>query len=193
MNVGRPIQYDPEIALNNAMCVFWQQGYSCTSLDDLLKAMKLSKSSFYQTFKGKHELFLNCISHYLKVTRSEFTQNLNQSSSGKQFICDLFEKAVEEGKTNPRGCLVSNTATEFAQSDERVTKLIKKSLNTYKGIFKKAVIKGQNDGSINKDIDPDSMAGFLVTNLNGLRTMVKAGINRKTLRGMVRMIVNTMN
>jgi len=192
MNVGRPLQYDPEIVLASAMSVFWKQGYCATSLDDLLNAMNLSKSSFYQAYKSKHALFLNCLSHYLKLTSDELQVVLTKSESGKKIIIDIFDMVIQDGAKNPCGCLISNTANEFAQTDAQITKLIKKSLNTYKRIFKRAVEKGQNDGSINEDIDPECLAAYLVTSLSGLRTMVKAGIDQKTLRGMVRMIENTI-
>lgn len=84
-----------EVALCNAMCVFWKQGYAGTSLDDLLVVMKLSKSSFYQSFKGKHALFLNCLQHYLKLTSAEFKTNLTPSTSGKLFIVGIFNETYQ--------------------------------------------------------------------------------------------------
>lgn len=46
------------------MQLFWRQGYEATSLQDLLREMRLSKSSFYQAFGSKHALFGRCIDHY---------------------------------------------------------------------------------------------------------------------------------
>ena len=44
--------------LEKVMLVFWEKGYNDTSLEDLLSVTGLSKSSLYQAFGNKHELFL---------------------------------------------------------------------------------------------------------------------------------------
>jgi TetR/AcrR family transcriptional repressor of nem operon len=54
---GRPREFNVVVARDAAMQLFWTQGYEATSLNDLLSAMNLSKSSFYQTFESKHALF----------------------------------------------------------------------------------------------------------------------------------------
>lgn len=47
-----------------AMKLFLKSGYENASLDNLLLAMGIKKSSFYHTFKSKEDVFsahLNCI------------------------------------------------------------------------------------------------------------------------------------
>ena len=61
---GRPIEFDPDAALTDAMQLFWRKGYENTSLPDLLDAMQLSKSSLYQAFGSKQALFERCMTRY---------------------------------------------------------------------------------------------------------------------------------
>ena len=67
----RPRECDTTEALNEAMQVFWTKGFEATSLNDLIGAMKLSKSSFYDTFGSKHEVFLAAIEHYKKTVTAQ--------------------------------------------------------------------------------------------------------------------------
>ena len=65
--MGRPKTFDETAALDQAMQVFWAKGYAPTSLTDLLAATGLSKSSLYETFGSKHDLFLKALERYRDV------------------------------------------------------------------------------------------------------------------------------
>src|ERR1700686_2391443 len=47
---GRPKSFDRTAAIQQAMELFWDRGYEGTTFDDLIRAMKLSPSSFYHEF-----------------------------------------------------------------------------------------------------------------------------------------------
>ncbi len=194
MPIGRPLEYDPDTVLDAAMRLFWRQGYEATSMGDLMEGMRLSKSSLYQAFGNKRQLFLRCIERYHELTMAEMRDRLANSETGREFISETLTKVVTDDNeiANPRGCLVTNTATEFAQSDSAVAVSVSNGLQGYRAMFRAAVIKGQADGSVSKDWEPDTLAQYLVTNMSGLRTMVKAGTDPAILEQMVAVIVDTI-
>ena len=195
MNLGRPQQYNTEAVMDSAMNLFWRKGYEATSMRDLTSRMKLSRSSFYQAFGSKHALFLRCIEHYHQVTISKMRERLDSTESGFDFISRTLTQVITEDNevTNPRGCLVTNSASEFAQSDAQVASSIFKCLQAYQHIFSLAIIKGQEDGSLRNSKDPDLLSRFLVSNMSGLRTMLKAGTSREELEKMVEVILDTVS
>jgi AcrR family transcriptional regulator len=194
MKIGRPLEYNPDQVLEAAMRLFWRQGYEATSLQDLLAEMKLSKSSLYQAFGSKRNLFLQCIKRYREITMAEMQERLLKSDSGIQFIVDTLSGVVKEVNelANPKGCLVINTASEFAQSDAQIALSVANGLDGYRDMFCQAVRKGQKDGCIRHDFESELLANYLVTNMSGLRTMVKAGTNETILERMVEVIVATV-
>jgi TetR/AcrR family transcriptional repressor of nem operon len=195
MSAGRPIEYDPEQVLEAAMNLFWRLGYQGTSLNDLMKATALSKSSLYQTFGSKRNLFMRCLEHYQDKTTADLRERFQAAKSGKQFIADTLMWVIDEAKDGmqPQGCLVMNTATEFAQRDEGIANSVTRGLDRYREIFRCAVIRGQEEGSISRDTDVNVLVNYLVTNMSGLRTMVKAGSSVNSLKNMVKVIINALN
>src|SRR5690242_5678502 len=112
MTLGRPLSFDPDAALDAAMEVFWSHGYEATSLQDLLKAMKLSKSSFYQAFGGKKELFLRCVARYRQKIGQGLTTLVENAASGRDIIEKVLVNAAAEARRPAdfrRGCLLMNT------------------------------------------------------------------------------------
>lgn len=183
MTAGRPIEFDPEQALDAAMRLFWRKGYEATSLQDLLEVMDISKSSFYQAFKSKHALFQRCIERYREELSQQMRRELAATRSGRAFISAKLHGIAEEtcGPDARIGCLMMNTASEFAQRDPMIAKLINHGVLTFTNIFEEAVKKGQAHNDIPKDKDARALASYLVTNMGGLRNMVKAGADAETV------------
>jgi TetR/AcrR family transcriptional repressor of nem operon len=86
MSQGRPLEFDPSLALQRAMELFWCRGYEATSLQDLLTAMDISKSSFYQAYGSKHEIFERCLQLFRERHVRQMSMALEQSPSGKAFL-----------------------------------------------------------------------------------------------------------
>ncbi len=56
--MGRPREFDESIVLSQARALFAAQGYSGTSIDDLVKSTGLLRGSLYKAFGSKRNLFV---------------------------------------------------------------------------------------------------------------------------------------
>ena len=59
-------QFNREKVLEVAAAMFHQKGFNGTSIDEILKASGLSRSSLYDSFKDKHTLYLQALDFYKK-------------------------------------------------------------------------------------------------------------------------------
>ena len=194
MTSGRPIEFDPDIALDQAMHVFWIKGFENTSLQDLIAAMQLSKSSFYQTFKSKENLFQQCIEHYRDQMLTNLQEALKNTNSGMKFIRNTFLKISDEANSRDvkKGCLVMNTASEFGQKDKAIASLVKESIVSFENVFQHAVQRAQTEKDIPANKNAKTLASYLVSNMSGLKSMVKAGKSRKQIKETVDVILNSL-
>jgi TetR/AcrR family transcriptional regulator, transcriptional repressor for nem operon len=193
-NVGRPVAFDRDVALRAAMELFWRQGYESTSMQDLLATMNLSKSSLYHAFGGKQLLFEECLRRYGDTMIGQLRHDLDLASSGLVFIRAFLETVLQEarGLREPRGCLVLNTANEFAQRDPSIARGVAHGLERFRKVLVSAVRRGQDEGDIRTDQDARTLAHFLMSNMSGLRTLAKGGADEKALRGIIDVVLDAL-
>ncbi len=193
MNAGRPRKFDTEQALESAMQQFWRVGYEATSLQDLLEVMSLSKSSLYQTFGSKHELFLRSIDFYQHSSSEELQATLDNSSTSKAFLKSFLENVIAESTSrNKKGCLLVNTINELANRDKAVSKAVSNGLDNMACVFRNAVECGKKEGAIKSSTSTDDLVNYIITNVCGLRTLVKSGADKSALLSVVNMIMKTV-
>ncbi len=187
--MARPREFDTTEALGKAMDVFWTKGYEATTLSDLLEAMGLSKSSFYDTFGSKHEVFLDSIEHYKQTMTAQITGLARLESPARKLIESLFGRAVsritEEG--GQRGCFLNNCAVEVALHDPQAAKLIDGGIGLMEDTFFLLVERGQREGDIASSKDARALARYLTSSLNGLLVIAKANPDPEGLADIARL------
>jgi len=139
MSTGRPLKYDPDQALEQAMQTFWALGYEAASMQALLGAMGLSKSSLYQRFGDKAQLFERCLRHYCAEQSREMRRRLNAAESPLDFITNSFYAVVDDPEASRArwGCLLMNTATELGATDPALSEALQCA--RYRKVFGKTL------------------------------------------------------
>lgn len=133
---GRPREFDEAKALEVALNVFWQKGFEAASLDDLTKAMGLSRSSFYGTFGSKQALFRRALAHYSRSALKDL-QTIAKTSEADPVGAMVQALANPQGGT--RGCMLINCITELAPHDEEVARIGRKHLESIEEILATAI------------------------------------------------------
>lgn len=169
------------------METFWSRGYEATSLQDLLAATGLSKSSLYREFGDKQHLFEQCLDHYYRRQAEAMRQRLERADSGLGFIEELFYNIADTPKNGVqrRGCLLMNTASEFGLSEPEITDRVAAGKTAFARVFRAAVERGQHEGDIAANRDSKALADYLVSNMSGLRNLLKTGMERRDARAVV--------
>ncbi|MEM9862983.1 MAG: TetR/AcrR family transcriptional regulator [Myxococcota bacterium] len=178
---GRPREHDPEAALDAAMEAFWDHGHAGASLSVLLERTGLSKSSFYQTFGSKDELFVQALAHYSRTCFGPMEEAFRKSPSARAFLEGMIRGVADETRGSRRGCLLMNSAVHRPEEPE-IERAVAFELRRLEKLLAMAVERGQTEGSVRGEKSAREYARFLVATLAGLKTLVKAGASRAAVR-----------
>jgi len=194
MTLGRPQKFDTDTVLEAAMNVFWAKGYEASSLQDLLKATHLSKSSLYKTFLNKEKLFEQCLLRYQDNLAKNMRVTLSEARSGVSFIEQALLENAKEAKGNSKkiGCFLLNTAVEFSQEKPSIAAIVSKSIARFESIFEEAVTLAKRNKEISGVAGTKELAQFIFNSFVGLKNRVKAGASQKEVESIVKMTIRAL-
>jgi len=183
---GRPKKFDETEALTAAMYYFWEHGYDNTSLDNLLVAMGIKKSSFYATFKSKEEIFSRTLDLY-REQNIQFLRQLKSEIGAKKAMLALTELTLKElqetGKV--RGCLLINSGKECYNKYNDLSHQIKEDFNYILNLFIEFTTDAQKAGEIKSTKEAKVIAGRYMNALNGLIVTIQAGASQELVDDLV--------
>ncbi|WP_414943654.1 TetR/AcrR family transcriptional regulator [Amycolatopsis sp. cmx-11-32] len=180
--MARPKEFDERAAIGRAMDAFWGRGYEGTSTQALCEATGLGRSSIYNTFTSKHELFMRVLDHYADRGIVARTALLENPGTGIERFRSLFSFTIdEEVATHGRGCLVVNTVAEFGDRDPEIKARIDADTGRHLALLAACAREGRLDGTIDGAREPDDVAEFAHSTVAGLRLMSRRGAGRTAM------------
>ncbi|MGW1071406.1 TetR/AcrR family transcriptional regulator [Streptomyces sp. NPDC002537] len=185
--MARPRKFDEERAVDAALEAFWTAGYEATSTQDLCDATGLGRSSIYNTFKSKHDLFRRVLLRYMEGKAALQRELFDGDLPAREKIRTLLETvADEECDGDGRGCLVVNTAVELARRDAEVADDLRRDYRRRLDLLTGAIEAAQREGEIDAAKDADALAHFVVATISGMRVSARTGGDRRVLDGITR-------
>ena len=172
---GRPNLYHENDLILSAQSVFWEKGYSATSLSDLRAATGAGAGSLYNTFRGgKKELFKRA----LQQRRNElidFKASLEASADPISLLREFFlDLANSDGQAHNRGCLIANTLVEMSFVDDELADEAKTILKETEAFYTTVIRSAQRKGTIKSEVPASVLGKYLITlwcGINSLRRM----------------------
>lgn len=182
----RPAEFDATEVVHQAMEVFWAQGYTATSIQDLVDSTGVLRGSLYHTFSDKHRLYVLALARYGELALRRANEILAQPGSPIDGIRQVLMDIVDEPpQSRSRGSMLCNAIAEVTPQDTEISQVIQSIT-----VQLKALIQAALDGAKNEDIldarkNSAALASYLVSSLQGLCVTAKAGAPRDELENIV--------
>lgn len=173
--MGRPKQFDPEIAIQQIKNLFWAGGYEGTSLSDLEHATGLPKQSLYREFGDKRAMYLKALRHYEMLEAQAAIRLLETYNAPEQAFAALFDSVIDlvESQNDRRGCFLCNASADRTTIDDDISRHVNQAMDRLRSSFARAL----------GEIDPGyPIASALIAGYIGLRVMARAGFPVEVLR-----------
>ncbi len=170
---GRPREFDRSEALDEAMNLFWSQGYEATGVSQLCERMGVGRQSLYNTFGDKEALFAEALARYRELRFRPMVEMLRRGA-GLDGVTEVLDAWVEANAGDgSKGCLMANSIAEFGAADARVSQSLTAMLAEVEGAFEEAFERAQRDGALSGHHNPKALARFFTTLGQGLSTVGK--------------------
>lgn len=184
--MARTKSFQIEDALDQAMRIFWAQGYGQTSMQDLVSKMGINRQSIYDTFGDKHALFLRVLDHYRLYVTALYTNQAKAKDLVLDKIAAIFETAAFPTPANPPGCLIVNTMTELSALDPQVNQKMTAWLHQDKRRFKALLQTGQRQQELPTDLNTDAVADYINNAFVGIRVLAKTNPSPQSVAHIIR-------
>ncbi len=193
--MARTKQFDERQALIAAMLVFWEKGYEATSIHDLEKATGLKRTSIYNTFGNKREIFARVMSCYKESVMSALFTELDNAPDIREGIRRMLNTALDIhfDEDNPGGCLVVLSVLESGQHDAGSQVEMQQTMQGMKSALQARLGKARKNGELSADLDPGSMATTIAATMSGMMVLGKANFSKTALKKTINQVVSLLD
>jgi TetR/AcrR family transcriptional repressor of nem operon len=165
--MARCVEFNEVEKIEKAMNVFWEKGYNATSMQDLVDAMQINRSSLYNTIGDKHQLFIKCISYYFNEAMCELKEKVAKETSAKQALIKVISDKADWIVSCDKGCLGIKTSFEIAPEDTIVRNVMSKNNDIFIEFMTTIVQKAMDDSEMDNTEDAALMAEYIATSFTG--------------------------
>ena len=180
-------EFDRAAVVDKAMRVFWQRGYSQTTVTDLVHATGLQPGSLYAAFGNKKGVFLEVLEAYNRAFHDRIRRMAEDGRPALTSLREMLAAIVEDTVSgrNRQGCLAVNALLEMAEHEPDVASRLAAHNSRVQREFAVLIARAQADGDVPPGRHPEALSAFLVNNLWGMRVMCRGCTDRAALNAVV--------
>jgi AcrR family transcriptional regulator len=142
-----------EQIISTAIELFTERGYEATTIDDITKAARVAKGTFYYHFECKEELVLAFGQNAMLKNATRIQANLAKGQAPLTALRDFLDSAAEWLTQNPT---LANICFHYAVNHYQQSK--KRHEPSFRRVIEGFLVAGQEKGQIRNDSSVQELA-----------------------------------
>jgi AcrR family transcriptional regulator len=190
--MGRPREFDLDKALDQALGVFWRNGYEGSSIADLTEAMGINPPSLYAAFGNKEGLFHKVVDRYVE-RYAGFWDVARAAPTARGMVEHLLHASADflTEEHNPRGCLFVRGAMACSEAANKIRNELVTRRATGELMLRERLQCAIGAGEIAPEFDPADYARYIMTVLEGMSVQAAGGASRADLHKVADLTLRT--
>lgn len=187
--MARPREFDADAALDGAIGIFREHGFEGSSAQMLVDAMGIGRQSLYAAFRDKWQLYRSAVRRYGMGECAAHFEALRGGVRAIDGIDAMLRRVVE---TAEQPCLGIGSIYEFGASRPDLMEINAPLARALRNAVAGRVRDAQREGDVASDLDPETVALFLIANIAGIRVAGRGGADHATLTGLADMALRAL-
>ena len=190
---GRKPGFDRADTVAKVADLFWARGYDGVAISDVMNATGLSKSSLYNSFGDKDDLFRLALSHYHTNVVAAGAQWLaaDDGENGWSKLDALLSGPANDvfGADDRRGCFLCNTASDGISGAPAVNDLVRDGFGQLVDAVAELLSRAAPGATPDQRLNA---ARMIITTYAGLRVRSRHARTREELDGVRETLIHVI-
>jgi TetR/AcrR family transcriptional regulator, transcriptional repressor for nem operon len=169
---------DPERTRERLLQAAFQEvhrsGFQSAGIDTILAATNVTKGALYHHFESKEALGFAIVDEIIaKLVRDGWLRPLLGDGQPIDILIGIVRRIRDRPHDIRAGCPLLNLAQEMSPLDEQFRKRLRRLFLAWQEGVATLLRKGQSQGTVRRDLNPDEAASFLVAMVEGYVSLAK--------------------
>ena len=179
-----------ELLLHAAFREIYRSGFQSAGVDTILAATNVTKGALYYHFDSKEALGHAVIEEIIAPSlRDRWLQPLRNGANPIDVLIGIVGATSVQPDVVRGGCPLNNLAQEMSPLDEGFRKRLARVFDQWQENTAMALRRGQSQGKVRRDLDPEETASFLIAMYEGYVMLAKNAQDPKVWNVGIRNIV----
>jgi TetR/AcrR family transcriptional regulator, transcriptional repressor for nem operon len=174
----------------------YRYGFQNAGIDAILAATNVTKGALYYHFESKEALGHAIIEEIIaEITRDRWIRPLEQSKDKNPIdaLIGIVQAIPARPRDVKRGCPLANLTQEMSLIDEQFRKRLERIFQAWQEGVATALRKGQDTGTVRRDLVPEETASFLIAMVEGYEVVAKNAQDAKVWNTGIKNIVGWLS